>query len=122
MTIEEMEMRDYRAMLQTRHQAATMLGMPGMEPWPPDKAARLMAILQVFGNNEGFTLSPKFKVDHNYIQDLYGIRGGETPDPDFIHAYPAWERRYEAVNDDKDPLFRDAAAWIKKMYNFPLYV
>ena len=122
MTFEEMQWRDYRAMLQTRHQTATMLGMPGMEPWPPDKAARLMAIMQVFGNNEHFTHSPKFLEDCKYIQELYHIEGGETPDAEFVQCYPKWERLYDAVKKDDDPVFVEAQAWIKMMYGFKISV
>lgn len=119
---EEMQWCDYRAMLQTRHQTATMLGMIGMEPWPPHKAARLMAIVQVFGNNEGFTLSPKFKIDREYIQQLYHIDGGEVPDADFAAHLRYWVRQYELVGGPNDRVFIDAKEWIKKMYNFQLYV
>lgn len=117
----ETQMRDYRAMLHTRHQAA-LLGMPAMEPWPPDKAARLMAIVQVFGNNEGFTLSPKFNIDRRYIQEQYGIDGGETPDVTFAQCLRKWVARYEAVKDEHDILFYEANLWIQKMYNFKLIV
>lgn len=113
--------RDYLAMLTTRHQAA-MLGFPGMEPWPADKAARLMAILECFGNNEGFSLSPKFKIDCKYIQELYRVDGGETPDADFIRHYQHWQSVYEKITSAEDPTFEEAAAWIKQMYNFKLYV
>lgn len=119
---EEMQWRDYRAMLQTRHQAATMLGMTGMEPWPPHKAARLMAIVQVFGNNEGFTLSPKFKADRDYIQELYHINGGEVPDQSFAKNLQRWVSVYQPLKDKDDYHFLTAARWIKQMYNFQLYV
>ena len=115
------QMRDYRAMLATRHQAA-LLGMPGMEPWPPDKAARLMAIVQVFGNNEGFTLSPKFNIDRRYIQEQYGIDGGEVPDETFAQCLRKWVSRYESVKDKNDILFYEANLWIERMYNFKLLV
>lgn len=116
----ETQMRDYRAMLTTRHQAA-LLGMPGMEPWPPDKAARLMAIVQVFGNNEGFTLSPKFNIDRRYIQELYGIDGGQTPDPTFAQHLRKWVARYEAVQTDNELIFYEARQWLERMYNFKIY-
>ena len=110
---------DYRAMLYTRHQAAQM-GMPGMEPWPAKKAAKLMAILQVFGNNEGFTLSPKFIEDKNYIQDIYHINGCETPDPTFAKHLSEWVEIYDnATKTSRD--FNDASVWIKQMYNFKLF-
>lgn len=118
--IEDMQWRDYRAMLQTRHQAATELGMKGFDPWPPHKAARLMAIVQVFGNNEGFTLSPKFKIDREYIQDLYRIKGGAVPDPVFAEHLRYWVHQYECVGGENDRVFIDARDWIMQMYNFKL--
>ena len=114
-------MNDYRAMLQSRHQAA-LLGMSGMEPWPVWKAARLFAIEYVFGNNECFTLSSKFNIDREYIQHLYHINGGETPDQEFVKCLKQCVRDYEAVKDKNDPAFREAEKWIKQMYDFQLYV
>lgn len=39
-----------------------------------DTAARLMAVLYEYGNNEGFTLSQKFLAEKDYIQDRFGLR------------------------------------------------
>lgn len=110
---------EYRKMLYTRHSVAQM-GIPTMEAWRVDKAAKLMAILRVWGNNEGFTLSPKFIVDREYIQDIYGIKGGSTPDPLFADCLKHWVALCEAVKDDNDPLFVECAKWIKEMYDFKL--
>ena len=111
---------DYLAMLRTRHSAA-QLGIPDMEPWPIDRAAHLMAILQVFGNNEGFTLSTKFNADRVYIQETYGIDGGSVPDPGFSTPLRKWLNIYEAVKDNTDADFASAARWISDMYGFKLY-
>lgn len=112
----------YRQMLNTRHFAAASLGMKGMEPWPPRKAARLMAIVQVFGNNEAFTLSPKFTADREYIQQLYGIGGGCVPDEDFAENLRYYVAMYEAVKTEDDTNFIDANRWIQTMYNFKIMV
>ena len=46
-----------------------------------DTAARLMAIIYVYGGgNETLVLSPKFQCDCKYIQKKFGIQGGEVPD------------------------------------------
>lgn len=58
----------------------------GLDIIPLDTAARVMAILLLYGNNEGFTLSPKFRCECQYIQKKWGINGGESPDPDFANA------------------------------------
>lgn len=112
--------KDYIAMLRTRHSAA-QLGIPALEPWPVDKAARLMAILQVFGNNEGFTLSTKFNADRVYIQEIYGIGGGEVPNIEFADSLRKWVQIYEGVKDKDDPYFKLASEWIQGMYEFKLY-
>lgn len=112
---------DYKKMLATRHDAAKQFGMASMEPWPVVNAARLMAIVQVFGNNEGFTLSPKFNADREYIQETYGLNGGGRPDPLIVEHIRMWVFRYEAVKDKKDHEFVGAEKWIKEMYGFQLY-
>ena len=112
---------DYKSMLRTRHTAA-QLGIPAMEPWPTDRAARLMAIVQVFGNNEGFTLSPKFNADREYIQAIYGLSGGERPDTLFADELRKWVRMFEKVKTEDDTDFRLAHGWIMSMYNFKLCV
>lgn len=50
-----------------------------------DTAARLMAVLYEYGNNEGFTYNQKFLADKEYIQDKFGLREMNTPEPHF-HA------------------------------------
>lgn len=118
--INDTQWRDYRAMLQTRRSAVQM-GLKGMDPWPPAKAARLMAIVTVWGNNEGFTLSPKFQIDREYIQDVYNIKGGRTPDNDRFNSYLRhYTERMEQVESDEDPYFLECADWIREMYNFKL--
>ena len=106
-------------MLNTRHNAAEM-GIPSMEPWPPDKAAWLMAILYLFGNNEGFTLSPKFNTDREYIQTIYGVNGGEIPDGRFADALKRWVHRLGMIRDESEEDWKDSEAWIRTMYNFKL--
>lgn len=112
---------EYKKMLYTRHSAA-QLGLSSLEPWNEQNAARLMSIVQVFGNNEGFTLSPKFNVDREYIQDIYNINGGGVPSNGLFRDWLInWVAKYEAVNDKTDPIFVEANEWIKSMYNFNLY-
>lgn len=48
-----------------------------------DTAARLMAVLYEYGNNEGFTFNQKFLADKEYIQDRFGLREMTTPEPQF---------------------------------------
>lgn len=52
-----------------------------------DTAARTMAVLLEYGNNEGFTYSPRFLAEMNYIQTRFGLKGGEIPDADFFRHF-----------------------------------
>lgn len=59
----------------------------GMSIIPLWKAARLMAIIYVWGGgDEQFTSSPKLKIDIEYIQNKYQLHGGGTPPEDFAIA------------------------------------
>lgn len=48
-----------------------------------DYAAKTMAILLHFGNHEGYTHSPKFLADSEYIQKRWHIYGGRVADREF---------------------------------------
>ena len=50
-----------------------------------DTAAKLLAIVYVLGGErEAFTHNEKLKADLDYIQDVYGFKGGETPDEEVV--------------------------------------
>lgn len=117
----EFPKEDYKKMLYSRHEAAK-LGLKPMEPWKTANAARLMAIVHTFGNNEGFTLSPKFNADREYIQDIYNIDAGRTPDNERFNDYLRhYIEKFEAVTGKDDPYFKEADEWIQEMYNFKLF-
>ncbi len=61
-------------------QSCLQFGLPAITT---DTAARLMAILYEYGNNEGFTYNEKFLADKEYIQDRFGLREMCTPEPKF---------------------------------------
>lgn len=94
--------------------------MVGMNIIPQWKCALLMAIVCVFGNNEGFTLSPKFQCDRIYIQETYHIDGGEVPDEEFTYLLRTYVAKCEAVKDDSDEFFQECAKLIMERYNFKL--
>lgn len=94
----------------------------GMNMWSPYRAARLMAILQVFGNNEGFTLSKKFNCDRRFIEEIFRLTGGKTPDPQFVDYLKHWVDIYENVIDKDDTYFTEAKKWIYEKYGFNLYM
>jgi hypothetical protein len=50
-----------------------------------DTAAKLLAIVYVLGGErEAFTHNDKLKADIEYIQDVYGFQGGETPNEEVV--------------------------------------
>lgn len=73
-----------------RHQwneACLQLGFPSLTT---DTAAKIMAVLYVYGNNENMVLNNHFQADCNYIHKRYHIQGGETPDMDFVVKFQYW--------------------------------
>lgn len=94
-----------------------------------DTAARLMAVLHEYGNNEGFTYNQKFLADKEYIQDRFGLREMMVPEPKFhllLRQYIKELQAYqEAHRDDpedvKHPYRSMAPDWapqlLKERYN-----
>lgn len=80
----------------------------------------IMAIVCVFGNNEGFTYSPRFQCDRIYIQETYHIDGGDVPNEEFAYLLRTYVARCEAVKDDSDKFFQECAKMIKERYGFTL--
>lgn len=114
--MEVFDKKFYMATLRTAH-------MAGMEVIPKDKAAKLMAILMHFGNNECLTLSPKFQCDCEYIQEVYHLRGGEVPDDmEFNQALKDYDTIYKEVKSEDDYVFQDAAKMVREMYGVKLRV
>ena len=94
----------------------------GMAVIPKWKCALLMAIVCVFGNNEGFTLSSKFQCDREFIQETYHLNGGEVPDAEMTELIKSYVAKCEAVKDDSDPFFQECAQLIRERYEFKLLV
>lgn len=92
----------------------------GMAIIPIGKCALLMAIVCVWGNNEGFTMSPKFQCDRIYIQETYHIDGGEVPDGEFSQLIKYFVAKCEAVKDDSDEFFKECAKMISERYGIKL--
>lgn len=92
----------------------------GIDIVPLDTAARIMAILCVWGNNENFVYSPKFNVEREFIQKRYGLEGGETPDKDFVESLRFYVNSLEAQKDSADPAPQWARDLLEKRYGFKL--
>lgn len=72
-----------------------------------DTAARLMAILYEYGNNEGFVYNQKFLADRDYIQNRFGLREMMIPEPKFHALLCQYVQELQAYqtehrNDPKD--------------------
>ena len=55
----------------------------GIESISVQKAAKIMAVLMIFGNNEAMVMNRHFTADCEYIQKRFRINGGEVPDATF---------------------------------------
>lgn len=64
----------------------------GIDSISAQKAAKIMAVLMVLGNNEAMVMNKHFTADCEYIQKRYNIGGGLVPDPTFV----AYFREYVA--------------------------
>lgn len=74
------EIETYKAMLSTGAAA----GLPMIGKY---KAAQILWVVYAYGGaREEFTYSPKFLAEMEYIQKVYGIDGGETPNAE-VAAY-----------------------------------
>lgn len=94
-----------------------------------DTAARLMAVLYEYGNNEGFTYNQKFLADKDYIQDKFGLREMCVPEPRFhallkqyIKELQDYQQEHkEDPKDEKHPYRNMAPDWapqlLKDRYN-----
>lgn len=69
------------AMYRNWVQACEAAGIPALSR---DTSAKIFAVVYVFGNNEALTFNSKFLVDMAYIQNRFRVKGGETPDADFV--------------------------------------
>lgn len=66
-----------------------------------DTAAKLLAIVYVLGGErEAFTHNEKLKADIDYIQEVYGFQGGETPNQEVVEPMKSYVKELEA--NDKD--------------------
>lgn len=55
----------------------------GIESISVQKAAKIMAVLMLLGNNEAMVMNWHFVADCAYIRKRFHVNGGETPDATF---------------------------------------
>lgn len=70
-----------------------------------DTAARIMAVVYMYGNNEAFVYNQKFLADIEHIKGVYGIDGGNVPDADIVELIKQYtnelEEYYQAHRNDE---------------------
>lgn len=55
----------------------------GIESISAQKAAKISAVLMMFGNNEAMVMNQHFTADCDYIQKRFHVQGGEVVDATF---------------------------------------
>ena len=91
------------------------LGLPVIST---DTSARILATVHSLGNNEQMALCPKLRADLEYIQRVYGIDGGEVPDPEIIQPI----REYIAELEKATEVPKWAERLFKERYGIKLYI
>lgn len=89
-----------------------------------DTAARIMAVVYLYGNNEAFVYNQKFLADVEHIKQSYHIDGGEVPDADMATLIKNYsnelEEYYQTHKDDKtdsSAVFHSPAPeWAKDLF------
>lgn len=64
--------------------ALAVIGSLWNEAITVNMAARIMAVLMVFGNHVNFAHNEKLKLEREYIEEHYGLRPDDTPDDEFL--------------------------------------
>jgi len=81
-----------------------------------DTSARIMAIVYVHGGGEEeMVLNLKFVNDVQYIQDRFGIQGGETPDRDFVALLQHYVRELESYLNEHKADKTSVPEWAHKL-------
>lgn len=111
-------METLRALWNTSCLAA---GIPAISP---DTSARILAVLYVHGNNEGFVSNKNLLDDIDYIKAKFHVDGGETPDADFackvrryIGELEAYMEEHRDEETKREALFHSPIPqWAKDLF------
>lgn len=83
----------------------------GLESISVQKAAMIMAVLMLLGNNEAMVMNRHFTADVDYIQKRFNIGGGLIPDPTFVEYFK------EYTQDLNDALHQEfIPQWATKLF------
>ena len=94
----------------------------GMTVVNKDTLARVLAIILNEGGNEEFVYSYKLRVEAQFAQEKYHIRGGDTPDPRFVLLLQRYIREIEIYQEQHKGGYPDwAVSLMKDRYSINLY-
>ena len=79
-----------------------------------DRSARIMAAIYKFGNNEDLTEKRSLAPDLRYIQQRFGIMGGEKPDPEFVRVFNLYVKELEEY--ERTHTEAPIAPWVKELF------
>lgn len=96
----------------------------GLEIVPMEVAAKVMAVLLEYGNNENFVYNERFVCECKYVQKRFGIDGAETPDGEMvlkIQKYVRELRSWYGTHKD-DPVEKNKPVpyiptWAHELFN-----
>mgnify|MGYP007056188022 CR=1 FL=1 len=93
-----------------------------MEIVPIDIGARVMAYVGLQGGDERVTMSPRMKCELEHLQELYHIKGGETPDKDFVTLLQGYTKELKDYTDNHNGEWPEwLCNLIETRYNFKPY-
>lgn len=96
-------------------EACLEVGLPGIGI---DTAARLMAILYEYGNNEGFTYNQRFLADMDYIQQRFSLYGTGVVDHSFhvsLRAYIKELQDFYEQHKDGEKITDRVPEWVPRL-------
>lgn len=74
-----------------------------------DTAAKILAVVYIYGNNEAMVYCMKFTAEINHIKQMYHIDGGETPDAEIIPLIQQYVKELEENEEIPE--------WAHKLFN-----
>lgn len=91
------------------------IGIPAISA---DTSARILAVVCVLGNNENIVMSPKCRVELEYIQRRFNINGGEILDKEIVAPLKQYISELEKATE----VPQWAEKIFKERYGIKLYI
>lgn len=87
-----------------------------------DVGARVMAFVGLQGGDERAVMCPRLRIELEYLQDKYRIKGGEVPDADFVLLIQQYTHELKEYTDTHNGEFPEwLNALIQERYGFKPY-